>query len=213
MAKVKSKNRPKLTIDHDRNRERALWDAGIQHVAGVDEAGIGPLAGPVVAAAVVLPPGCPTVGFDDSKKLSPARREEMEQRVRDLATAYRVVEVWPEEIDEINIYHAGLAAMRRALEGLGVAAGHALIDGRALEGLFCPQTRIVGGDACEPCIAAASILAKVHRDRIMVELDRRFPGYGLAQHKGYPTQQHRDALVRLGPTEVHRLSYTAVQKG
>jgi ribonuclease HII len=200
-----------MPVDAERKRERALWSDGLRAVAGVDEAGVGPLAGPVVAAAVVLPEHFCIEGIDDSKKLTEARRERQFERIVREARAWCIAEASPEEIDTINIYHAGLLAMRRAVAGLAVSAEHALVDGRTIGGLRCSETRIVGGDAQEACIAAASILAKVHRDRVMVALDAEYPGYGLAGHKGYPTKAHFAALAKLGPSPAHRLSYAALQ--
>lgn len=195
-----------------RKHERELWSRGVVRIAGVDEAGVGPLAGPVVAAAVVLPPGCELPGVDDSKKLTPAKREALCEPIRDAALAWCVAEASRAEIDRINIYHAGLLAMRRAIVGLSVAPEHALVDGRTVGGLPCPETRIVRGDASELSIAAASILAKVHRDHLMDAMDRRHPGYGFAGHKGYPTPAHLEALRALGPCEEHRRSFAPVQE-
>jgi ribonuclease HII len=199
-------------IDHGRGRESTLWAQGVLHVAGTDEAGVGPLCGPIVAAAVILPRDARLPAVDDSKKLTEKMRSALFDEIREIAVAWHIAEVGPEEIDAINIYHAGLLAMRRALEALDPRPGHALVDGRTVGGLFCPETRIVGGDAQEPCIAAASVLAKVHRDRVMQQLDAAYPGYGLARHKGYPTSEHRSAIASLGPTSMHRLSYRAVQE-
>jgi len=199
-------------IDRSRQREKKLWKEGFQHIAGVDEAGIGPLAGPVVAAAVILPPDFDAKMVNDSKKLSHKIREERFTLVQEMAVAWSISAIEPLEIDKLNVYHAGLEAMRRAVEGLSLQVGHALVDGRTIPNLECNQTRIVGGDACEATIAAASILAKVHRDRIMVDLDKEFPGYGFAGHKGYPTPAHKSALEKLGPSPVHRMSYPAVQQ-
>lgn len=196
----------------ERKHETGLWARGLDRVAGVDEAGIGPLAGPVVAAAVILPPGCSLPGVDDSKKLTAGQREALCQPIREAAVAWSVAQASREEIDRINIYHAGLLAMRRALDGLGVQPQHALVDGRTIGDLPYPETRVVRGDANELSIAAASVLAKVHRDELMVELDARFPMYGFAKHKGYPTAAHREALMASGPCEEHRLSFAPVQE-
>ncbi len=204
--------RPAWHMDATRRREAALWNSGVDLVAGTDEAGIGPLAGPVVAAAVILPPEFPAGLVDDSKKLSPARREAAYEVVTREALAWAIAEASPEEIDEVNIYWAALDAMRRAVEALDPSPGHVLVDGRTIPDLAVPQTRIVGGDAQEPAIAAASILAKVHRDRLMVWLDTCYPGYGFAGHKGYPTRAHLDALRTRGPTPIHRLGYPAVRR-
>jgi ribonuclease HII len=184
-------------------------------VAGVDEAGRGPLAGPVVVAAVVFPPGrTPVNGLDDSKQLSAGRREQLYPRIIERALAWQVVAIEVEEIDRLNIYHATMLGMRRAIEGVvaSVGAVEALVDGNALpKGLPCRARAIIGGDASERAIMAASILAKVTRDRHMVELHARWPDYGFDEHKGYGTPAHRDALRRLGPCPAHRRSYAPVQ--
>lgn len=198
-------------MDLHRTREKELWAEGKFAVAGVDEAGIGPLAGPVVSAAVILPKTFSFRGIDDSKKLTPARREKLYPIILEEALSASIAVVDIQEIDSINIYHAGLLSMRRAVEGLSMKAEHALVDGREIPDLHCSQTRIVGGDAIEVSIAAASILAKVTRDRIMRELDAEYPHYGFAQHKGYPTQMHQEALAAHGPSPVHRMSFGAVR--
>jgi ribonuclease HII len=181
-------------------------------IAGVDEAGRGPLAGPVSIAAVILDPARPIAGLDDSKKLSEARREALYPQIIECAVAYCVVMVDREEIDRINIYQATMVGMCRALAGLTPAAHEAWIDGNALpRELPCAGRAIVGGDALEPAISAASILAKVTRDRYMVALDGEHPGYGFAGHKGYATPAHLDALKRLGPCPEHRRSFAPVK--
>ncbi len=181
-------------------------------VAGVDEAGRGPLAGPVVAAAVILHPArCPD-GLADSKKLSAARRERLYAAICAEAVAWSVAEVSVAEIDRINILQASLLAMEKAVAGLAVTPARALVDGNQAPRLPCPVQTVVGGDALEPAISAASILAKVHRDRLMCELDAQYPGYGLAGHKGYPTKAHIRALEELGVTPVHRTSYAPVRR-
>jgi len=189
-------------------RERVLWGQGLRRVAGVDEAGVGPLAGPVVAAAVVFPPGVGIVGVDDSKRLAAEQRLELACEIRAAAAAWAVVAVDPAEIDRINIYQAGLEAMRRALRSLPFAPERVLVDGRGIPGLELPQEAIVGGDRTCHAIAAASILAKTERDRLMKGYDSEFPGYGFADHKGYATRDHRDAIRRLGPCPIHRRSFT-----
>jgi len=192
--------------------EVALWAQGLVHVAGTDEAGMSPLAGPVTAAAVVFPPGTRIPGVDDSKKLDARAREDLAPQIRAAAAAWAVAFVEPEEIDRLNIHHAGLAAMARALGKLGLEPEHVLIDGRhRLRALPLPQQAIVGGDAKSLTIAAASILAKTARDARMCELDGQFPGYGFSQHKGYPVAAHFAALRRLGPCAIHRLSFAPVQ--
>jgi ribonuclease HII len=189
-------------------RERELWAAGLSRVAGVDEAGIGPLAGPVVAAAVVFPAGVGLEGVDDSKRLTPRRRRVLAAAIRETAACHSVAVVDPLEIDRLNIYQAGLLAMRRAVEGLIPSAELLLVDGRRIPGLDLPQERWIRGDARCHAIAAASILAKTERDAMMEELDARYPGYGFASHKGYATAAHRDAIRRLGPSPIHRRSFT-----
>ncbi|WP_445144218.1 ribonuclease HII [Dyella sp. Tek66A03] len=181
-------------------------------IAGVDEAGRGPLAGPVAVAAVILHPARPIEGLNDSKKLSEAKREALYPQIISQAVAYCVVMVMPEEIDRLNIFQATMTGMCRALVGLSPSAQEAWIDGNALpRDLPCAGRAIVGGDALEPAISAASILAKVSRDRWMVELDREHPGYGFAVHKGYPTPAHLASLKRLGPCPHHRRSFAPVK--
>jgi ribonuclease HII len=188
-------------------RRRALGP-----IAGVDEAGRGPLAGPLAVAAVVLNPRRPIDGLDDSKKLSPARREELYAQIVKRALAWCVVLIEVEEIDRINIFQATMTGMSRALRGLSLAAHEAWIDGNQLpKDLPCPGRAIVGGDALVPAISAASILAKVSRDRLMRELDGHHPGYGFASHKGYSTPEHLAALQQLGPCIQHRRSFAPVR--
>jgi ribonuclease HII len=181
-------------------------------IAGVDEAGRGPLAGPVAVAAVILDPERPIAGLNDSKKLSEAKREALYPQIISMALAHCIVMVMPDEIDRINIFQATMTGMSRALRGLNPTAHEALIDGNALpRDLPCAGRAIVGGDALEPAISAASILAKVSRDRWMIELDRQHPGYGFAVHKGYPTPAHLESLKRLGPCPHHRRSFAPVR--
>lgn len=182
-------------------------------VAGVDEAGRGPLAGPVVAAAVVLDPARPIAGLADSKKLSARRREILAVTIRNDALAWAVARASVEEIDELNILHASMLAMRRALEALTPQAEHALIDGnRCPTNLSCTAEAIVGGDARVEAISAASILAKVTRDEEMLRLHEAYPDYEFARHKGYPTALHLDALGKFGPSDCHRLSFAPVRR-
>lgn len=181
-------------------------------VAGVDEAGRGPLAGPVIAGAVILDPDNPVTGLRDSKRLTAARREALYDEIRDKALAWAVGRAEVEEIDRINILQASLLAMQRAVAALQPAAEYALIDGNRCPELPCPAEAIVRGDSRVAAISAASIMAKVTRDREMVELDARYPGYGLAQHKGYPSKAHMEALQRLGVLPVHRRSYAPVRR-
>jgi ribonuclease HII len=192
--------------------ETALWSSGVMHVAGVDEAGMSPLAGPVAAAAVVLSPGTRLPGVDDSKKLDRATRERLAIEIKQSCVAWSVGFAEVEEIDRINIYWAGLLAMRRAVEGLQVAPEHVLLDARRLKELSVPQQRIVKGDAKSLTIAAASILAKTARDARMLQLDAQYAGYGFAKHKGYPVREHVAALERLGACEVHRRSFAPVRQ-
>jgi len=181
-------------------------------VAGVDEAGRGPLAGPVVAAAVILDPNRPLDGLDDSKRLSAARREALNGIIRRQALAWSVVQISPAQIDELNILRATLLCMQQAVEGLAPAPQLVLIDGNRAPELACETRTIVGGDALEPAISAASILAKVERDRIMMEWHLRHPRYGFDSHKGYPTADHLRRLAAYGPCEIHRRSFAPVRE-
>lgn len=179
----------------------------------MDEAGRGPLAGAVYAAAVILPQHYDLPGLNDSKKLSAKRRDVLFDAIKSCAIAWSVAQASIEEIDELNILHASMLAMQRAVAGLSVVPTEALIDGnRVPKGLTVAGRAIVGGDALEACISAASILAKVSRDREIESLEALYPGYGFAQHKGYPTAQHLEALKRLGPCPVHRKSFGPVIK-
>lgn len=177
---------------------------------GVDEVGRGPLAGPVVAAAVILDPAHPIHGLADSKKLSPRRRAQLAEQIRQYALAWALGRAEVTEIDQHNILQASLLAMQRAVQALPLSPDAALVDGNRLPDLPCPAQAIIGGDASQPCIAAASILAKVTRDQEMITLAAEYPGYGLEQHKGYPTRQHLAALQRLGVTPLHRRSFRPV---
>jgi len=182
-------------------------------LAGVDEAGRGPLAGPVTVAAVILDPAHPIAGLNDSKRLSARRREALYAQICEHALAWHVEFVEAGEIDRLNILQASLTGMRRALRALVLAPTLALIDGNHLpQDLPCPARAIIGGDATEPAIMAASILAKVARDRQMAALHREYPQYGFDRHKGYPTAAHRQALLEHGPCPEHRLSYAPVQR-
>ncbi len=199
--------------------ERSLLASGVDVLAGVDEAGRGPLAGPVVAAAVVLPCAWvlegipePWAGLNDSKQLSEARREAFYRALtQEPGVRFAVAAVEAGVIDAINILQATHRAMNEAVAGLGEDVEHALVDGRPVRSLRCPQTALVKGDGLSYSIAAASVLAKVTRDRTMLEADSRWPGYGFAIHKGYPTAQHLEALARLGPCPIHRLSFGPVR--
>lgn len=181
-------------------------------VAGVDEAGRGPLAGPLAVAAVILNPAWPITGLDDSKKLSEKKRDVLYPQIIEHALAYCIVLIEPEEIDRINIFQATMSGMSRAVAGLSPAAHVALIDGNQLpKDLPCRGRAIVGGDALEPAISAASILAKVTRDRLLIKMDATYPGYGFATHKGYGTAQHLAALQSLGPCPQHRRSFAPLR--
>lgn len=185
---------------------------GLLLVAGVDEVGRGPLAGPVVAAAVILDPARPIEGLADSKKLSEARRDALAPIIQERALAWALGRAEVEEIDRINILQASLLAMRRAVLALSTAPEFALIDGNRCPELPCPSEAVVKGDSRVAAISAASIIAKVARDREMVELDAQYPGYGLAGHKGYPSPAHLAALERLGVTPIHRRSFGPVRR-
>jgi len=191
--------------------ERALWGAGFALVAGVDEVGMGPLAGPVIAAAVVLPADVSVDGVADSKKVPKAKRETLAELLQASALGIGIGMVDVDEIDAINIYQAGLLAMRRAVAALPVVPNHLLIDSRRIPECEIQQTCVDDGDATVYSIAAASIVAKVHRDRLMRELDERYPGYGFAAHAGYATAAHLKALRSLGPCPVHRRSFAPVR--
>lgn len=189
-----------------------LRQAGYRAIAGVDEVGVGPLAGPVVAAAVILPDAIELPQLNDSKKLSSEVRETLSSVICKHAVAWAIGEVSPEEIDRMNIYQASLEAMRRAVLGLTTPADYLCVDARTIPGVSIPQMAIIKGDAKDASIAAASVVAKVYRDRLMQNLDQEYPGYGLAQHMGYPTAEHCAALERLGASPIHRKSYGPVAK-
>ena len=176
-------------------------------ICGVDEAGRGPLAGPVYAAAVILPRGFELPGLDDSKKLTEKKREKLFDLIRDNAVAYSIATASEKEIDEINILNATYLAMNRAIEGLAVKAEFALIDSNRSTGILLPNQTVVGGDGIYSCIAAASILAKVSRDRFMLEMAEKYPEYAFEKHKGYGTKLHYERLREHGPSEIHRLSF------
>ena len=190
--------------------ENAARRRGALCVAGLDEVGRGPMFGPVVAAAVIFAERCRLPGLTDSKQLTEKQRNEFDAMIRDCAAAWAIAAVDVETIDSINIRRASLLAMRMAVEQLIEAPDYLLIDGRDTIEWPCAQQAVVGGDARSISIAAASVLAKVHRDRLLVELDAVYPGYGLARHKGYCSPEHMEALRRLGPTPLHRKSYAPV---
>ncbi len=187
--------------------EEAKSLMGYTAVCGVDEAGRGPLCGPVVAAAVILPLGIEIDGLNDSKKLTEKKREKLFDIIKEKAIAYAIAEASPAEIDEINILNASMLAMRRAVSMLPVKADFALIDGNCSRGFEIPTETVVKGDAKSASIAAASILAKVTRDRQCIELDRAYPEYNIAKHKGYPTKEHMDAVRKFGPAPIYRMSF------
>ena len=191
--------------------ESALWAAGVLLVAGVDEAGMSPLAGPVAAAAVVFAPGLRIPGIGDSKKLDAAARDRLAAEIKERAFAWSVGFAEVAEIDTINIYWAGLLSMRRAVEGLSPTPQHILLDARRLKDLQVPQQSIIKGDCKSLTIAAASILAKTARDALMHKLDAEYPGYGFSKHKGYPVREHLAALERLGASPIHRRSFAPVR--
>lgn len=184
----------------------------VQLVAGVDEAGRGPLAGPVIAAAVILDPSRPIAGLADSKKLTEKQRERLFDEIRAKALSWSVARARVREIDEINILQASLLAMQRAVSQLKISPQLVLVDGNKCPVMPCPAIAIVKGDQTEPAISAASIVAKVLRDRIMVFLDKKYPAYGFAKHKGYPTASHVEALKQAGVSRVHRLSFGPVKE-
>lgn len=190
--------------------ERAAQKCGALRIAGLDEVGRGPMFGPVVAAAVILDCNTRFRGLTDSKKLSEAKRVELDAQIREKAVAWAVAAVDVETIDRINIRRASLLAMRLAVEQLTVAPDYLLIDGIDTIDWRCMQQSVIQGDGTSYSIAAASVLAKVYRDALLVELDKQYPGYGLASHKGYCSQEHLAALARLGPTPLHRKSFSPV---
>lgn len=187
--------------------EMKHYAEGYTAVCGCDEAGRGPLCGPVVAAAVILPRDTEIEGLNDSKKLSEKKREALFDIIKERALAYSIAEASPSEIDEINILNASMLAMRRAVEALPIPADFALIDGNCSRGFSIPTETVVKGDSKSASIAAASILAKVTRDRGCIELDRQYPEYGIAKHKGYPTKEHMDAVRRFGAAPIYRKSF------
>lgn len=187
--------------------EKSLIDQGYTYVCGVDEAGRGPLCGPVVAAACILPVGLYIEGLNDSKKLTPKKRKLIFNEIIENAIAYCIAEASVEEINELNILEADMLAMRRAVEGLKVKADYALIDGNVSRGFEIPTMTVIKGDATSPSIAAASILAKVTRDELCEQMDKDYPQYGIGKHKGYGTKQHMDALREFGPSPIHRTKF------
>jgi ribonuclease HII len=205
--------RPAKRLRNRLGYERGFWSRGILTVAGVDEVGRGPLAGPVVAAAVILPPGCVIRGVDDSKKLTPEQRETALRRIEARAVCVRLGAASAREIDRINILRASGLAMKRAVAKLYPVPEHLLVDGLPMPELGLErQTAVVDGDALVHSIACASIVAKVCRDRLMVRLARQYPEYGWETNKGYATAEHREAILRYGPTSHHRRSFHSVDQ-
>ena len=187
--------------------ENLIYDNGFGNVCGVDEAGRGPLAGPVCAAAVILPQGLIIDGANDSKKLSEKKREKLYDVIIEKATAYCVAWASVEEIEEINILNAAMLAMKRAIDGLQIPAEYAIIDGNKTPDISIPCQSIVGGDAKSMSIACASILAKVSRDRLLVKIAEQYPEYGFEKHKGYGTKLHTEAIRKYGPCPIHRMNF------
>ena len=191
----------------DYSIEQELHGEGFTYVCGVDEAGRGPLCGPVFAAACILPDGLYIEGLNDSKKLTEKKREKLFDIIKKEAVAYSIASADVEEINEMNILEADLLAMRRAIDGLGVKADFAIIDGNIARDFPIPARAVVKGDSKSMSIAAASVLAKVARDRLCLELDREYPQYGIAKHKGYGTKEHKEALRKYGPSPIHRKKF------
>jgi len=207
------KNRKEhLRLKHEEmlTLEKKLRAGGIKTIAGVDEAGRGPLAGPVVAASVILPENPGLLGLDDSKKMTPKKREEMFERITKTAVTWGIGMSDNDEIDEIGILEATMRAMRQAVKNMKKIPDIVIIDGNKTPGLNCRERAVVNGDAISLSIAAASVIAKVTRDRIMIEMDSMFPGYGFSRHKGYGARMHAEAIRKLGPCDIHRFSFKLV---
>lgn len=207
MTKIEREQKQKEQLEEMLKYERALWQEGKKYIAGVDEVGRGPLAGPVVTAAVILPKDFDVLGVNDSKKLSPKKRDELYDLIMEKALAVSIGRREPERIDEINILEATKEAMADAINGLEIKPDHVLIDALTLKTVDIPQTGIIKGDATSVSIAAASIIAKVTRDREMVEMAKIYPGYAFESNKGYGTKAHYEGLATLGPTPIHRKSF------
>ncbi len=210
--RYREERREQARVDGLLNFERVLWRSGVRLVAGVDEVGVGPLAGPVVAAAVVFEPGTTILGVDDSKRLDAPTRTAVAVTIRGRAAGIGIGMASVEEIDRLNVYHAGLLAMRRAVEALPRPPQHVLVDARTIPGVSMPQNPFTKGDGINFSIAAASIVAKTHRDALMDELDASYPEYGFRRHKGYSTPEHQAAIRRFGPCPLHRMSYPFIQE-
>jgi ribonuclease HII len=210
--RFEEQKKERIRLDAMLHFERLLWKAGIVHIAGVDEVGVGPLAGPVVAAAVIFPPHTEIAGIDDSKALDEESRVRLDAQIRSKAAAVGIGVVQVEDIDRLNIYHAGLRAMQVALGNLAIVPQHVLVDSRTIPGVSQPQNSFDKGDGINFSIASASIVAKVQRDRLMTELDALYPGYGFASHKGYATAEHQSAIRELGPCPIHRRSFDYIRE-
>ncbi len=215
-AKIRSRQHEKRAegqrLRHLLRYERELWAEGFEFIAGVDEVGVGPLAGPVVSGAVILPSGYKLRELDDSKMLDEVTRERLAEQIKTDAIAWSIGIAEVEEIDCLNIYHAGLLAMRRAVECLSVSPHYLLVDARTIPGCSVAQRGIICGDKLSASIAAASIIAKTARDAMMIELDKKYPGYGFASHKGYSTPAHFQSLRELGALPIHRRSFRPVRE-
>ena len=211
-ARFERERGERVRLDAMLNFERVLWKSGVRDIAGVDEAGVGPLAGPVVAAAVMFTADPVICGIDDSKRLDAPTRDLLAVEIRAKSAGIGLGIASVSEIDTVNIYHAALLAMRRAIEALPRPPQHVLVDARTIPGVTAPQNSFNKGDGINFSIAAASIIAKTERDRMMEALDREYPGYGFATHKGYGTPEHRAALQRLGPSGVHRMSFPVIRE-
>lgn len=207
MTKIEREAKQKEQLEEMLKYEKALWNEGVEFVAGVDEVGRGPLAGPVVTAAVILPHDFNILGVNDSKKLTPKKRDELYDLIMENALAVSIGRREPERIDEINILEATKEAMTDAILGLKIKPNHVLIDALTLKTVDIPQTGIIHGDASSVSIAAASIIAKVTRDREMVEMAKLYPGYAFESNKGYGTKAHYEGLAALGPCPIHRQSF------
>ncbi len=207
MTKAERLEKQKKRLDEMLVFERELWTAGQKYIAGVDEVGRGPLAGPVVTAAVILPEDFCLLGVDDSKKLSPKKRDELFDQIKEAAICWTTGRREPQRIDEINILEATKEAMEEAVNALSIRPDHVLIDAVKLPRLDIPQTSLIKGDARSVSIAAASIIAKVTRDREMVEMAKLWPGYAFESNKGYGTAAHYEGLKKLGPCPIHRKTF------
>ena len=212
MTKSEREEKARLRLERERERLYAMSEferryADKQYICGVDEVGRGPFAGPVMAGAVILPRDCEILYLNDSKKLSAKRREALYEEIKEKAVAYAVARVEPERIDEINILQATYEAMKEAVEKLAPAPDIILVDAVTIPGIDTAQEPIIKGDARSVSIAAASVLAKVERDRVMMEYAEEYPGYGFETNMGYGTREHRDALKTLGPTPIHRRTF------